>query len=307
MRYWVYGVDQVSREQREPLFIEAATEADARAWAKGLGMAVEEVEAVEPKVAPSSAPAGAPPAASQAEWAGPGADHPVAEILVVVFRGLAAVVVLLYVVLFMMTLQAANKAEEVAKKLGSRVEVPGGAAWVRVILEAVVVVSLLLAVAELLRLGIALERNTRGRPGPGEKRRNAPHPPDHPERQQPLAEDPELKRRWDQLEREALEAIHKERAAERLLTPRARIKKGLKLPGELPLDYKADESVPVLAPDRPGDDAGPTVLVVNQVGIGLRIPQVLFQYLYQLKTPTAAEWKVINDFLLQWGLDPVPI
>ena len=171
MRYWVYGVDGVSREAREPLFIEAASEEDARAQAKELGMAVEEVEAVQPKFTTPSAPAGAPPTPPNAEREHPGIDHPVARVLVIVFRVLAVVVALLYTVLFTMTLQAASQAEEVARKLGRTVEVPVGAAVVRVVLEAVLVVSLLLAVAELLRLGMALERNTRGRSGLGEKRR----------------------------------------------------------------------------------------------------------------------------------------
>jgi hypothetical protein len=93
----------------------------------------------------------------------PGTDHPVAGVLVIVFRVLAVVVALLYTVLFTMTLQAPSQAEEAARKLGRMVDVPVGAALVRVVLEAVLVVSLLLAVAELLRLGMALERNTRSR------------------------------------------------------------------------------------------------------------------------------------------------
>ncbi|MCC6418063.1 MAG: hypothetical protein IT429_07405 [Gemmataceae bacterium] len=60
MRYWVYGVDAVSRAPRDPLFFEAASEADARAQAQALGMAVAEVEAVQPKVTPPPAPP-APP------------------------------------------------------------------------------------------------------------------------------------------------------------------------------------------------------------------------------------------------------
>jgi hypothetical protein len=171
MRYWVYGVDGVSREPRDPLFIEAASEEDARTQAKDLGMAVEEVEAVQPKSAPPSAPAGSPPAGLHAEGERPGTDLPVARVLVIVFRVLSGVVALLYLVLLIMTLEAANKAEEAARKLGRTVEAPVGAALVRIILEGVLVVSLLLAVAELLCMGIALERNTRGRIGPGEKRR----------------------------------------------------------------------------------------------------------------------------------------
>jgi hypothetical protein len=89
-----------------------------------------------------------------------------------VFRVLAGVVALLYLILFFITLDAASKAEELARKMGSSATVPVGGALLRLVLEAVLAVSLLLAVAELLRLGMALERNTRGRTGAGEERRS---------------------------------------------------------------------------------------------------------------------------------------
>src|SRR5262245_38172341 len=60
-----------------------------------------------------------------------------------------------------------------------------------------------------------------------------------------------------------------ERAAEQALTPCERIKKHLNLPSELPAGYKADESIPVLAPTHPIDGV-PMVTVVNRVGIGLK-------------------------------------
>src|SRR5262249_11547724 len=56
----------------------------------------------------------------------------------------------------------------------------------------------------------------------------------------PPPEDPALRQRWDQLERQALDAIHKQRTTEVLLTPRERIKKRLNLPRALPADYRAD-------------------------------------------------------------------
>jgi hypothetical protein len=49
MRYWVYGVDGSSKRPREPLFIEADSEAAARARAIEEGMQVEEIEAVRPR------------------------------------------------------------------------------------------------------------------------------------------------------------------------------------------------------------------------------------------------------------------
>jgi hypothetical protein len=108
MRYWVYGVDGVSREPREPLFIEAANEEDARAQAKAMGMAVAEVEADEPKTVSSPAPTGT---ATPADSGPTDADHPVAGVLVKVFRVLAGVVALLYLILLFLTLDAASKAE----------------------------------------------------------------------------------------------------------------------------------------------------------------------------------------------------
>jgi hypothetical protein len=173
MHYWVYGVDGVSREPREPLYIEGVSEEEARAQAKEMGMAVEEVEAVQPKPTPASAAAVvAAPSAPTGESLRPETDHPVPPVLVKLFRVLAGVAGLLYLILFFTTLDAASKAEVAARRIGSSVTVPVGAALVRIVLEAVLAVSLLLAVAEFLRLGVALERNTRGRTGFGEKRRS---------------------------------------------------------------------------------------------------------------------------------------
>ncbi len=57
MRYWVYGIDGISKEPREPLFIEAVSDAEARTQARALGMVVREVEPIEPKGIQSSPPA----------------------------------------------------------------------------------------------------------------------------------------------------------------------------------------------------------------------------------------------------------
>jgi hypothetical protein len=48
MPYWVYGRDAVTREARDPLFIETETEADARAQAVEAGLEIEETEYVHP-------------------------------------------------------------------------------------------------------------------------------------------------------------------------------------------------------------------------------------------------------------------
>jgi hypothetical protein len=112
-----------------------------------------------------------------------------------------------------------------------------------------------------------------------------------------------LRQRLDQLERQALDAIHKQRAAEALMTPRERIKTRLNLPRDLPADYRADGSVPVLSPAHQAV-AVPSVVIVNNVGIGLKMPRVLFEYLYCHRPPTADDQPVINDALANWGLGP---
>jgi hypothetical protein len=137
----------------------------------------------------------------------------------------------------------------------------------------------------------------------GGKRQDAPPQPQGAGVAPHAPADPELKERLDQIERQALEAIHKERVAEALLTPRERIKKRLNLPRDLPADYRADGSVPVLSPVSKAD-AVPRVVVVNNVGIGINMPRVLFEYLYRQRPPTAEDQRVINDALPQWGLDP---
>jgi hypothetical protein len=136
-------------------------------------------------------------------------------------------------------------------------------------------------------------RKRRGTPPQREDLEVAPHPTD----------DPELQQMLDQIDRKAMEAIQNERTAEALLTPRERIKKRLNLPRELSADYRADESVPVLSPGRKRD-AVPLVVVVNNVGIGIRIPRVLFEYLYRQCSLTTDDQHVINDALMQWGLNP---
>src|SRR5262249_60690025 len=89
----------------------------------------------------------------------------------------------------------------------------------------------------------------------------------------PAPEDPELRQRLAQLERQALDAIHKQRTTEALLTPRERIKQRLNLPRDLPADYGADGSLPVLSAAGPAD-AVPSVVVVNNARLGPHIARV---------------------------------
>jgi hypothetical protein len=134
--------------------------------------------------------------------------------------------------------------------------------------------------------------------------RDAPHPPDNPHAAHPLQEDLEMERRCDQLEREALAALRQERAAEQLLPPRERIKNRLNLPTELSAESRAKESVPVLSPPRNPKGVS-MVVVVNRVGIGIGMPQVLFEYLYGHRSLTSDDWDVINHYLLECGLEPI--
>jgi hypothetical protein len=137
----------------------------------------------------------------------------------------------------------------------------------------------------------------------GKNRRVTPPRQEVAEVTPPTPDDPELRQIVDRIQREALEAVQRERAAEALLTPRERIKKRLNLPGELPADYSADKSVPVLSPVVK-DDTVFMVVVINNVGIGLDMPRILFAYLYRQGSLTADDRRVINRCLVQWGLDP---
>jgi hypothetical protein len=145
MRYWVYGLDNLSKQPREPLFLEAESLEAARAQATELGMQVEDIEPVEPRAAQAMPPS--PPARAPIR-----SDHPIASVLVTVFRVLAGISALVALILVFASTEAASKVG------GS-----GAVAALGAILQGVVVVSVLLAVAEGLRLGIAIERNTRSR------------------------------------------------------------------------------------------------------------------------------------------------
>jgi hypothetical protein len=113
--------------------------------------------------------------------------------------------------------------------------------------------------------------------------------------------DPELQQILDGIDRKWTDVLQHERAAEALLTPRERIKKRLNLPTELPADYQADDSVPVLSPVHKIASV-PMIKVVNNVGIGINMPRILFDYLYRQHPPTLYDQRVINDSLQQWGL-----
>ena len=148
----------------------------------------------------------------------------------------------------------------------------------------------------------------------GRNRQGAPVRPVDPDISPVLPDDPE-RQFLDQLMRRAQEKYDRdhaqeraleralERAAEELLTPRERVKKRLNLPSELPVNYRADESVPVLSQIH-CDDAVPQVVVVNKGRMGIKMPCVLFEYLYRQCPVAANEQQLISDFLAQWGLDP---
>ena len=59
----------------------------------------------------------------------------------------------------------------------------------------------------------------------------------------------------------------------------------------------------MLSPARQAD-AVPSVVVVNNVGICLKMPRVLFEYLYCQRPPTTDDQRVINDALASWGVGP---
>jgi hypothetical protein len=141
MRYWVYGVDLTTKDPRDPLIIEAISEEAARAQAKDLGMAVEEVEAAQPLTTVDVAPS----------------DYPLANALVHVFRLLAVVSG------FLSALAVFKGMELVEADLSSRFSARGIVAALNAMLQGIVIVSILLAAAEGLRLAIAIERNTRKR------------------------------------------------------------------------------------------------------------------------------------------------
>jgi hypothetical protein len=162
-------------------------------------------------------------------------------------------------------------------------------------------------------------RNRRGAPPRQDAQATGPQPPDDPGRSDcPLSDDqggdaqatgpqpsddPELRQILDRIDRKWTDVLQRERAAEELLTPRERLKKRLNLPTELPADSRAKGPVPVLSPAR-NDDTVPMTVVVNNVGIGINMPHVLFGFLYRQRQLTAADQLVINTFLERLGLQP---
>jgi hypothetical protein len=134
----------------------------------------------------------------------------------------------------------------------------------------------------------------------------------------PLSDDPELNTILEKREREVLQSIRNAQAAEALaeasealaeasLTSQERIKKRLNLPSKLPADYRADESVPrsvISFSYLRRNSAVPTIMVVCNSGVGIIIPRVLFEYLYQQKTLTWEDRQVINQALVQMGQGP---
>jgi hypothetical protein len=80
------------------------------------------------------------------------------------------------------------------------------------------------------------------------------------------------------------------------------IKKRLNFPAELPADYLADRSVPVLRPIQAGNT--PMVVVITNHGFGYDIPRVLFEYLYRQGSLTPDDQRVIDTVLGHWVLGP---
>lgn len=142
MQYWIYGLDAISREPREPMFLEADSEDAAREHATEIGMSVEEVELVQPRPRPSK------PSELRVNERAVGKSS-IASFLVIVFRTLAVLCGVLALARLAVTCR-------LAAELGEA----GGALILDSMLHGIVVVASILAVGELLRLGIAIERNT---------------------------------------------------------------------------------------------------------------------------------------------------
>lgn len=128
----------------DPLFVDTDDENLARANANAQGMQVERVEAVtavlrKPPRKPAPDPGG---------WVD--ADHPVASVLMWAFRALALVTAVGWGVrLFLLALVLSEQPSAALFTLLAE------------LLAAVVAVALLGTLAEVLRLGVMIERNTR--------------------------------------------------------------------------------------------------------------------------------------------------
>ncbi len=153
MPYWVYGVRRSSTDPldansaelqpADPLFIEAENAAAARAEAEQAGMIVESMEYVPQKAEPVGS---TQPGGFKSRESGDG----VASVLITVFNILAVVCGLLSLI------QVAA-----AASIASELRTHWSIAIIGPIIQGVIVVAMLLAIAEGLRLGIAIERNTR--------------------------------------------------------------------------------------------------------------------------------------------------
>jgi hypothetical protein len=144
MRYHIFGRDRESGQPVDPFVVEAEDEQDAKNRAQEMGTAVEKVEAASEKVE------AAPPIERTTFHRG--SDHPIASALVVIFRLLAVLFAILHLILL-----------GIATNVAARTETSVSGAALTTILQGILIVSGFLAVGEVLRLGIAIERNTRGR------------------------------------------------------------------------------------------------------------------------------------------------
>jgi hypothetical protein len=167
MRFWVYGRDAVSNAPRDPLFVEAADEAAARAEASGAGMRVEDVEPVQPRPVPP--PAAQPPASGT-----PAAEsgYTFAGALVVGLRVLAGVAAVWWLGNTAVLIEQAQDVAARARELDRVVAGAGRSAVLaanRAVFEGLVTglgwVGVLLGVGEVLRLAVAAERQARASAG----------------------------------------------------------------------------------------------------------------------------------------------
>jgi hypothetical protein len=159
MRYWVYGVDGVSKEPREPLFIEADSEEAARQQARDQGMEVAEIDPVQPRSEGTPAHPAAEPHHPPVE------GRPLLRAFTIGLRVLAAVALIWGAINTGLAVEAANTASRARAQLpGKSAEAGLTASEAHAIFTAVLMglslAAVLMALAEGLRLALVIEHNT---------------------------------------------------------------------------------------------------------------------------------------------------
>ena len=150
MRFRVYGLDPQTSCALAPILVEAPSAPEAAARAVELGMLVRRIEDPETGSTLLEEPLQPAKTARPIEEDCGKSDHLVASVLVIVFRVVAIVSFIGYVILIGIALQIPASAR-----------LSGIDAVMTLVLQCVIVVSFFLTVAEGLRLGMAIERNTR--------------------------------------------------------------------------------------------------------------------------------------------------